>query len=145
MLRRLYSIGFESKNNGMQIRKKDNFQLGRFGEQYATDYLRNKKYRLLEKNFRNRFGEIDLIFEKKGKIIFVEVKLKIGDEFGTPEEMITKGKILQIEKTARAFLMMNQKLADKFPIFQIDAVCILFDKGGEFSRISHHENIGGDI
>lgn len=61
-------------------------QLGNFGEKIAEDFLKRKKYKIIERNFQNRFGEIDLIARDKKQLVFVEVKLKSNQNFGLPEE-----------------------------------------------------------
>lgn len=122
--------------------KQQNFEVGRLGEKIAAEFLAKKGYRILQKNFRTRFGEIDLIAVKDGKLVFVEVKLKVGEDFGTPEEMIGPGKIARIEKTAQSFLMIKPEYESLYTSYQIDAVCIVLDAGAQVKRISQYENIG---
>ncbi|OGM26735.1 hypothetical protein A3D00_04765 [Candidatus Woesebacteria bacterium RIFCSPHIGHO2_02_FULL_38_9] len=125
--------------------KKYNYQSGKNGEEIARTYLIKKGYKHIESNFRTRFGEIDLIFSKDNKLIFVEVKLKIGDQFGTPEEMINKRKVLQVTKTAQMYLIQNQKIENSHKGYQIDAVCIVQNEDGSIARISHYENVGSEL
>ena len=122
--------------------KKLNTEMGRRGEKIASEFLAKKGYRILARNFRTRFGEIDLIAAKDGILVFVEVKLKVGDDFGTPEEMIDRKKVRQIEKTAQSFLMENPEYGSRYESLRIDAVCIVLDAGGQVKRISQYENIG---
>jgi len=123
--------------------KQLNTEMGRLGERLASEFLAKKGYRILARNFRTRFGEIDLIAAKDGVLVFVEVKLKIGDNFGpNPEEMIDKKKVQQIEKTAQSFLMENPEDGSRYESLRIDAVCIVLDAGGQVKRISQYENIG---
>ena len=115
--------------------KQFNRTKGSEGEEIAVEYLRTKGYQILEKNYSVKFGEIDLIIAKDNVLVFVEVKLKTTDDFGTPEEMIGKGKL---------YLMQNPEMESLYDIFRIDAVCIvgLPSQGfGEVKRISHYENI----
>lgn len=121
--------------------KRFNYETGKKGEKIARRFLRKKRYKVLESNFNTRFGEIDLICTKDGKLVFVEVKLKIGDTYGSPEEMITPKKVEQVQKTAQAFLQKNPRISKKYQSFQIDAVTIVLGKNGEISRINHYENI----
>ena len=121
--------------------KQQNFTKGRNGEDIAREYLRKNGYSLLEKNFNNRFGEIDLIVTKNKTIIFIEVKLKVGEDYGTPEEMIGKRKLFQVQQTSVAFLQKYPELLEKFPFCQIDAVCVVVDKKEEILRINHYENL----
>jgi len=121
--------------------KRFNRERGKKGEAVAEKYLRDKGYKFLERNFSTRFGEIDLIFTKGNVLVFVEVKLKIGEDFGTPEEMITKSKIFQIERIGQIFLKKNKEIAEKYDSFRIDAVAVVLDGLGEVKRINHYENI----
>lgn len=121
--------------------KKENYITGRKGESIASNFLMENGFSLLEKNFRTRFGEIDLIMTDKNTLVFVEVKLKRGADFGSPEEMIDKRKVHQIRITAEMFLLKNKDIKEKFGSFRIDAVCIVLDEWGEVSRINHYENI----
>jgi len=123
--------------------KQGNYLKGKLGEQMAADFLRQKGYRILETNFRTRFGEIDLIAAKDGRLVFVEVKLKVGSELGTPEEMITLTKISQVKQTAEVFLQQNPALATNFLRYRIDAVCLVLNEDYSIKSIRHYENLTG--
>lgn len=122
-----------------------NYQTGKLGEQIGRQHLIKKGYQIIKSNFQTRFGEIDLIAVKDKRLIFIEVKLKIGDQFGTPEEMINKTKLTQIKKTAEYFLQTNPEIAKKYPTFQIDAVCLVLDDQQKIKRINHWENIDNEM
>lgn len=122
-----------------------NYQTGKIGEQIAKELLIKKGYRILQSNFRTRFGEIDLVAAKNKKLVFVEVKLKVGEDYGLPEEMINKAKLAQIKKMAEVFLQSNQQIIKNYSSFQIDAICIVFDQNKMSKRISHWENIGDEM
>ncbi len=121
--------------------KQKNYEVGKMGEKLAGEFLTKNGYEILEKNFHTRFGEIDLIVTKNKKLIFVEVKLKIGEDFGTPEEMITKHKLRQIEMTGQSFLMKYPSCEKYYDSLQIDAVCIVMGENKEILRINQYENI----
>jgi len=125
--------------------KRFNYQKGRAGEKIAADYLKKKGYQIIEANFRNRFGEIDLIASRAQNtskaLVFIEVKLRIGRDFGLPEEMITPGKIRQIKRMAEIFLQNNPKLKAIYPQQRLDAICIVLDQNKKVERIKHYENI----
>ena len=108
----------------MKIKEK-NYQKGRDGEDIAKEFLINKGYELVEANFENKIGEIDLIMIDKEWLVFIEVKYKSDDKFGLPEEMIGKNKLFQIRRVAESYLMFNAKMRHKFEKYRIDAVCIL--------------------
>ena len=130
--------------------KQQNFEVGRLGEKLAGEYLERQGYKIIKRNFRTRFGEIDLICSHSTRparsghevLSFVEVKLKIGEDFGSPEEMIDRKKLRQIEKTAQSFLIENPIYEKKYTGFQIDAVCIVLDGTRNVKRITQYENIG---
>ena len=122
-----------------------NYQTGRLGENLAREYLAHKGYRILESNFHTRFGEIDVIATKDQKLIFVEVKSKIGDQFGTPEDMIDKRKLGKIYMMAEVFLQKNPQVGQQYPARQIDAVCLVLGPDNEIIRINHWEDLGSDL
>ena len=116
--------------------KQFNRKIGKDGEEIAAKYLSDKGYKILEKNYYTKFGEIDLIALKNSVLIFVEVKLKHGDGFGTPEEMIGNSKLSQVQRMAEFYLIDNPGIAKKYDSYRIDAVCIV-----QGSRITHYENL----
>jgi len=122
--------------------KKFNRNLGAKGEQIAAEFLEGKGYRISKRNFFTKFGEIDLICIKDSLLIFVEVKLKVGEDFGSPEEMINPQKIKQVERIAGLFLLKNPEIKAKFLSYRLDAVCIVLGPAGEILRLNHYENLG---
>ena len=122
-----------------------NYQTGKIGENLAKEYLIKKGYRILVANFHNRFGEIDIIASKDDILVFVEVKLKIGEESGSPEEMINRRKLNQIKQMGEFFLQTNPQTAKKFPLRRIDAICIVLNPNASSKRITHWENIGDEM
>lgn len=105
--------------------------LGQRGEELAADYLLKKGYRLIERNFRNNYGEIDIIAldiaKKEKTLVFVEVKTRKNDLFSYPSEAVTKKKQSQISKVAMAYLSKNnmENVAARF-----DVVAILLPDNG---------------
>lgn len=121
--------------------KKDNFIKGRKGENIAKNFLLAKGFNWIESNYSNVFGEVDLVMIDKDSLVFVEVKMKNGDNFGNPEEMITKGKIRQVKRVATSYMVLRPEVTNNFEKFRIDAVCIACRDDGDVSRINHYENI----
>ena len=70
--------------------KEFNLQTGKIGEDIAKKYLEEKGYKIIEQNCRTRYGEIDLVAKDGRDLIFVEVRTKRGENFGTPEESLNK-------------------------------------------------------
>lgn len=82
--------------------------IGSRGEQIAMEYLQTKGYRLVERNFFIRGGEIDLICERSdGKLAFVEVKYRRDDRYGKPYESVTRTKIRHLSKTIQLYLLQK--------------------------------------
>lgn len=82
----------------------DRKQLGEIGENMAAELLRSKGYDILRRNYRCRFGEIDIIAEKYGELCFVEVKTRQGFDYGRPCESVTYEKKKHIRRTAGEYL-----------------------------------------
>lgn len=122
------------------LNKTKNYKKGREGEEIAREFLIKKGLRLIESNYSNKLGEIDLIMVDKDILIFVEVKLKVGDRFGTPEEMINKYKLSRIKRVAEGFLIL-EKIVKSYQKYRIDAVCIVLDENKKVERINHYENV----
>jgi len=121
--------------------KTKNYNKGKEGEEIARDFLIKKGFDLIESNYSNNLGEIDLIMSDKDWLVFVEVKLKIGDRYGHPEEMINKNKISQIRRVADLFLLLESPIANKYQKYRIDAVCVVLNEDKTVNRISYYENI----
>jgi putative endonuclease len=77
---------------------------GRWAEDQALDYLKRAGLRLLCRNFRSRFGEIDLVMAERALIVFVEVRLRSSGRFGSGFETVTRVKQRRLIATARVYL-----------------------------------------
>ena len=84
-------------------------ELGNKGEGVAVDYLKANGFKVIERNFRCRMGEIDVVVKKDGELFFVEVKTRSSDQFGDPLEAITYRKQRQVVKIAKLFLLKYEK------------------------------------
>lgn len=114
--------------------------LGRAGEEEARAYLKEKGYKIIEQNRRTKRGEIDIIATYKNTLVFVEVRAKGSEDFGTPEETIDWRKKKKLLRNAKAYI----RYVNYRGFSRIDAVCIVFDGWGGIQRITHYENIVGD-
>ena len=85
-----------------------NKDIGSFGEALARDYLISKGYKILNMNFRNKFGEIDIICKKNNLLIFCEIKSRYSNSFGSPIESITCYKQKQIIKLSELYLISKK-------------------------------------
>ncbi len=84
--------------------RSNNRDKGARGEDLATACLKKEGYRIVERNYRCRFGEIDIIAMDNGDVVFVEVKGRQSDTFGAPEEAIGPTKQKKISKAALHYL-----------------------------------------
>lgn len=107
-------------------------QMGTSYEIKAEEYLMQKGYKILERNFRNRQGEIDIIAKGGEYFCFVEVKYRTTNEFGSPLEAVDYRKQNQIRKVALYYLMKN-KLSEWTPC-RFDVIAF------EGEKLTHIEN-----
>lgn len=81
-----------------------NRKTGEIGESLALEYLQKKGFELIMRNYHTRYGEIDLIMGDKDTMVFVEVKAKKTNQWGTPEEMFTQSKYRKVKRMAMVYL-----------------------------------------
>ncbi|MFU8796959.1 MAG: YraN family protein [Dehalococcoidia bacterium] len=112
-------------------------EVGKLGEQAAQRHLKKNGYRIRETGFRCRYGEIDIIAQKKDCIVFVEVRARTGLDFGSPEESLTGAKKKRLVASALAYTSTHQDLP---PQWRIDVVAVEFDDRGKVKRIELIEN-----
>jgi len=111
--------------------------IGKFGEDVASKYLEAKGYKIKERNYRTFLGEIDIVCEYKGNIIFVEVKTRRSDKFGYPEEAVNFIKQQKIIKNAVCYLS-KYHLWKKNCCF--DVILISISNYKDIKRIKHIRN-----
>jgi putative endonuclease len=117
-------------------------EVGRAGERAAAAYLVAKGYRVIERNYRCRRAEVDLIVQRDGALVFVEVRTRCGDSLGQPEETLTAAKLRRLERHAQAYAAWHHWRG----ACRIDAVCVVlaprrFGLGHRVVRLDHYENI----
>ena len=117
--------------------------IGKLGEDLATEYLRKHHFRIVERNFHAKGGEIDIITidssEKEPVLCFIEVKTRTSALFGTPFEAITPWKLQFIEKTAIYYTILHKNLPKSL---RIDAISVILDKNNKVKEIEYMKNIG---
>jgi len=79
--------------------------LGERGEALAVRYLRKKGYKILERNYRCRWGEIDLVASDKGSLVFIEIKTRASTDFGQPQEAVGFSKQKKLILSAKAYMV----------------------------------------
>lgn len=83
---------------------------GKLAENFASETLHSLGYKIVSRNFRSRFGEIDIIATKDSRLYFIEVKARWNLTYGAPEEAVTWYKLKRIQKTAAYFAMNHPDL-----------------------------------
>jgi putative endonuclease len=115
--------------------KQFNSKTGKRAEDKAAHYIQEKGMIILERNYRSKFGEIDIIANDENTIVFVEVKAKVGAGFGLPEEMINKNKLQKVRNMAAMYL------GGKLIACRIDVIAVVFDDAEAVTRLTHYENV----
>lgn len=110
--------------------------LGKSGESLAENFLLKKGYSIIQKNYRTRCGEIDLIARYQDILIFVEVKTRSGIQLGSPLHAVTTRKQKQISKVALEFLSKNNFFDTDA---RFDVISIVY-KNTATTEIEHIEN-----
>ncbi len=116
----------------MTLRK----ELGDKGEKIAEKYLRKQRYRILERNFQSRFGEIDLVAREKNEIIFVEVKTKTGANFGFPEQEFSFAKKQKMRRAIQSWLWENKITHNNW---RVDLVAIDYSQNPKAPQLRHYK------
>ncbi len=116
--------------------KEQNKLKGNFGEDLACMYLKNFNYKILDRNFNSSFGEIDIIAIDKDEIVFIEVKTRFQNAFGSPDEAIDLNKKVHLYNSALYYLY-SHNISNYSIRFDIIAIQVQNDS----HSISHIKNI----
>lgn len=111
----------------------------RLGEDLACDLLKKKGYKIIERNFRKGYGEIDIVSSFQNTLVFVEVKTRTTNLYGGAINSISYAKLQKLIRTCQFYKMTHPKLSDSM---RIDAILIDLD-GDKIKNIEHLENITG--
>lgn len=111
--------------------------IARLGEKITESFLVSRGFRILEKNYNTPFGEIDLVAERDGFVVFVEVKTRTSSRFGPPLASITSTKKWHILKNCQYYLL-SRGLCET-PC-RIDAVGVVLDDDYVFRKLEHVKN-----
>jgi len=117
--------------------------VGQLGERMAREYLEKQGYKILEQNYKTKFAEIDLVAQKSAgflrepTLVFVEVRTKVGEQWGSPEDTINKQKLWKVLQNAKSYAGFKQWPGPQ----RIDAICIVLKNDFSVQRLTHHENI----
>ncbi len=111
--------------------------LGRTGERLAAEELIRQGYRIIERNFRCQYGEIDLIAEDASDLVFVEVKTRRGNAYGLPEEAVTLRKQQKLVQVATHYLDLRVCSERSW---RIDVVAVQLSASGRFEEIRVYQH-----
>lgn len=112
--------------------------VGKIGETIACSYLKKKNYSVLTTNFRNKYGEIDIIAQKDTTLIFCEVKTRTQTIQGLPYQAVDYYKIRRIQKLAQMYVLTHVRHSIQL---RIDVISILLSKTQKLRSIRHFKNI----
>lgn len=112
-------------------------QLGNRGELEAASFLEGLGYKILHRQLRGRYGELDLVARDGATIVFVEVKTRASTDAGHPTEAITPDKQRKMTRSALAFLKKQRWLNQKA---RFDVVAIIWPQTNEPPQIQHYIN-----
>ena len=108
--------------------KSDNKKTGKIGEDIAIDFLKKKGYKIIERNYKCVFGEVDIVARDRDDIVFVEVKSRRSEYFGDPTDAVDFNKQKKISKIALNYL--NEKRLDNHDA-RFDVIAIKLSPNGK--------------
>jgi putative endonuclease len=130
----MVNSGSGQKPNGRLSRQ----QKGRIGEAEACRWLEEKEYRILQRNWRCRSGEVDIIAAREELLIFVEVRSRSSAAaFGTPQESVNQRKMQQVRATAAVYIQLNGEHDRQI---RFDVIGVMIDNAGKVGSVQHVEN-----
>jgi putative endonuclease len=109
--------------------------LGNFGEAAAAAYLTRQGYTLMTRQWRCAHGEIDLVAWQGAELVFIEVRTRRGNNYGTPEESITPRK--QARLVALAYAYLEAYALPPESAWRIDVIALTLDGNGRVQRLHH--------
>lgn len=114
-----------------------NQRFGALGEKLAAQYLKEQGYKILNKNYKNKLGEIDIIAVDKNEIVFVEVKTRSASPYLSGQYAVDKHKQFHIMRTASYYLSVTKcDLQPRFDIIEVEV-----ERGsGQMTKINHIKN-----
>jgi putative endonuclease len=111
---------------------KENRSCGKEAEEAAAGFLESQGYRIILRNYKTRFAEIDIIAREKGVLCFVEVKSRSSQRFGLAQEAVTPAKQAKISRAALSFLKENNLMEGRS---RFDVVAMSFSGGKEVFQL----------
>jgi putative endonuclease len=124
-------VAWKERNKALAAQR---MALGRMGERLAEELLRQKGARILARNVRFRFGEIDLVVEHEGDLVAVEVKTRHLGQPALPEESVGPAKLARLERLL-AEVARLRRMEER--AWRIDVVAVEVDPVGDVHRVEH--------
>jgi putative endonuclease len=115
-----------------------NQQIGRLGERLAEDFFARRGYRILDRNVKTSFKELDLIATRNGTLIFIEVKTRTNFNFGGAEVAMTKKKIINLKQAALMYLNRNKIY---YKALRFDFLAVDYNLQTKIANIKHYPDI----
>lgn len=115
-----------------------NLVFGKWGETQAASFLEDEGVEIIGRNIRTAYGEIDLVGRLPGTCIFIEVKTRSSNDFGMPEDAVTKNKLIHIFQSAQAYLVDHPELGENW---RIDVIAVQKYKNRSAPIITWFENV----
>jgi len=112
--------------------------IGEFGEKLAINYLRKHGYKILARNIKTSFKEIDIITQKGKTIIFIEVKTRLSQKFGTADEAMSWVKLNNFNRAIELFLVQRNLETDDI---RADLISVDIDRSKKIAKIKHYKDI----
>ncbi len=109
----------------------ENIRLGRYGEERAAVYLDRKGYRILARNFRCRYGEIDIVAMDGATLCFIEVKTRRNLRMGQPAESVTQRKMMHLKRCSYIY---RSRFEGKYENIRLEIVEVLIRNGKSYIR-----------
>ncbi len=123
-------------------------EIGQIGEDIASKYIENNSFSIVCKNYRKKWGEIDIVAEKDNVFHFIEVKTVSRNSYGNkfeqeinnyrPEDNIHFSKIKRLKRAIETYLLEKFK---KEPIWQFDIICVFLDHEKRVAKVKFMKNI----
>lgn len=115
-------------------------EFGHWAENHAAQYLENKGYKIVQRNYQKKWGELDIVAEKEGVLIFVEVKANKKEIIGfEPENRVSPEKLRRMNRAIQTFLAYKKYSPDQN--WQIDVIALTLNRERGLVKIKHFKNV----
>jgi putative endonuclease len=111
---------------------------GKLGEDKASDFLVKAGYSIIERNFQKKHGDIDIIAKDGDTYVFIEVKTRNSDAYGSPEEYMTPRKIYTLTHSVQYYCYIRKLVNVKM---RIDLITLILKSDLDVEKIDHFKNI----